>query len=209
MDQVYTMKEAAKQLGLSVRHMQKLDKAGKIHCIRTPGGRRRISEEEINRLRGKESKKRNFAIYARVSAHEQKQKGDLARQVEYIKSVLPRSREEAVVITDVGSGLNDERKGLKQLMDLIREGKITDVAITNKDRLTRFGFNYLKEFFAGFGAQIHVLDGEEKKSLEQELVQDMLSIVTSFSGKLYGTRSSKRKKLIDNVREIVAEQKEK
>jgi len=208
MDQVYTMKEAAKLLGLSVRHMQKLDKAGKIQCIRTPGGRRRIGEDEIKRLRGKGSRKRNFVVYARVSSHEQKQKGDLDRQVEYVRSILPWDSEEVQVITDVGSGLNDERKGLKQLMVLIKEGKVTDVAITDKDRLTRFGFNYLKEFFAAFGVEIHVLNGEERKSLEEELVQDMLSIVTSFSGKLYGIRSSKRKKLLENVRKIVIVQEE-
>ena len=208
MDRLYTMKEASKLLGLSVRHMQKLDKVGKIHFIRTPGGRRRISEEEIKRLRGRSSGKRSFVIYARVSSHEQKKKGDLDRQVEYLMSVIS-ANSEVQVITDVGSGLNDERKGLKHLMGLIREGNITDVAITDKDRLTRFGFNYLKEFFAAFGVQIRVLNGEDRKSLEEEMVKDMLSIVTSFSGKLYGIRSAKRKKLLANVRKVVKEKEEK
>ena len=206
MDKLYTMKEASKLLGLSIRHIQKLNQAEKIKCIRTPGGRRRISESEIKRLRGKEEEEKIYAIYARVSSHEQKAKGDLGRQIEYIKNVLPKNCGEAQVITDVGSGLNDERKGLLQLIKLVKENKITDVAIADKDRLTRFGFHYLYEFFLAFGVQIHILNGEKNKSLEDELVQDMLSIVTSFSGKLYGLRSAKIKRLLENVRNAIQEE---
>lgn len=207
MDRLYSPKEASKLLGITVRSIQMLDKDGKIKCLKTAGGRRRIPESEIKRLRGEEIGNKFFIIYARVSSHEQKQKGDLQRQVEYLKKMIPWETEEVKVITDVGSGLNDRRKGLQELMELIREKKVTDIVITDKDRLTRFGFHYLEEFCKSFGVRIHVQNGEENKTLEAELVQDMLSIVTSFSGKLYGLRSSRRKKLLENVKEILQEKK--
>ncbi len=208
MDKLYTMRQASELVGLTVRYLQILDKRGKIECVRTPGGRRRIPESEIMRLRGKVKSEQNWAIYARVSSHEQKAKGDLNRQIKYLQKLVPKKQEEIKAIMDVGSGLNDNRKGLKELMKLAIAGEISDIAIADKDRLTRFGFQYLKKFFSTFGVEIHVMSGEKNKSLEEELVQDMLSIVTSFSGKLYGIRSAKRKKLLENVREIVQEEKQ-
>ena len=112
------------------------------------------------------------------------------------------------MIVDVGSGLNDHRKGLMELMKLGAKGTISDIAIMDKDRLTRFGYNYLSKFFSTFGVEIHVMSGEKNKSLEEELVRDMLSIVTSFSGKLYGIRSAKRKRLLKNMRKVVEEKEE-
>ncbi len=203
MDKLYTMRQASEFVGLTVRYLQILDKSGKIECVRTPGGRRRIPESEVMRLRGKIQSEKNWAIYARVSSHEQKKKGDLDRQIKYLEKMVPKKSEEIKVIMDVGSGLNDNRKGLKELMQLASEGKISDIAITDKDRLTRFGFQYLNKFFITFGVEIHIMSGEKSKSLEEELVQDMLSIVTSFSGKLYGIGSAKRKKLLENVREVI------
>ena len=206
MDKLYTMRQASELVGMTVRYLQILDKRGKIECVRTPGEKRRIPEREIMRLRGKIKSDSSWGIYARVSSHEQKAKGDLDRQIECLQNLVPREAKEIKVIKDVGSGLNDKRKGLKELMEYVIAGEISDLAITDKDRLTRFGFQYLLKFFATFGVEIHVMSGEKDKSLEEELVQDMLSIVTSFSGKLYGIRSAKRKKLLENVRKVVQEQ---
>jgi predicted site-specific integrase-resolvase len=84
-------------------------------------------------------------------------------------------------VSDVASGLSDKRRGLLTLMDLARRGEITDIAVTCRDRLTRFGFGYLEEFFRGYGVTIHVLDGQpDRKSVQEELVDDLLAIVTSF-----------------------------
>lgn len=205
MNKLLRPKEAAMLLGISVRTLQNLDKEGKIKCIRTQGGRRRFPESEIKRVRGELKEDKAWIIYARVSSYEQKQKGDLDRQVEYLRKIAPREIGEIREICDVGSGLNDQRKGLVRLMDLASQGKISDIAITDKDRLTRFGFNYLEKFFYSFGVQIHVYNESQNKSLEAELVADMLRIVTSFSGKLYGLRSAKRRKLLENVRKVVEE----
>ena len=159
------------------------------------------------RLRGKIKRDCRWAIYARVSSHEQKNKGDLQRQIEYLQKLVPTEAKEIKIISEIGSSLNDKRKGLKTLMDGVIAGEITDIAITDKDRLTRFGFQYILKFFNTFGAKIHIMNAEKGKALEEELVQDMLSIVTSFSGKLYGIRSAKRKRLLENVRQVIQEEK--
>jgi predicted site-specific integrase-resolvase len=111
-------------------------------------------------------------------------------------------------VSDVASGLSDKRRGLLTLMDLARRGEITDIAVTYRDRLTRFGFGYLEEFFRGYGVTTHVLDGQQdRKSVQEELVDDLLAIVTSFSGKLYGLRSHRRARaLVEAVRGHVQEE---
>jgi excisionase family DNA binding protein len=203
MERHYTPKEAALLLGISVGHLQRLDREGKIKCIRTTGGRRRIPESEIKRILG-EKRPKALALYARVSSHEQKQKGDLKRQLETIKANFPLKEYETIYeITDVSSGLNDKRKGLLKLIQMAQEAKISDIAITFKDRLTRFGYNSLEQFFSHLGVTIHVLGTLDKETLEQELVKDMLAIVTSFSGKLYGMRSHKKKRIVENVKEAL------
>ena len=129
----------------------------------------------------------------------------------HIRAVMEQSAElafvETLTITDVASGLSDRRTGLLRLMGLAREDRVTDLAITYKDRLTRFGFGYLEQFFTGYGVRIHIVDGQEdKKSLQQELVDDLISIVTSFSGKLYGLRShGKARELVSAVKGVVSD----
>jgi putative resolvase len=190
----------------TVRHR---DEQGRIRVVRTPGGKRRVPES----LRGEAipaTQERVLAVYGRVSSHDQKAHGDLERQVEHIRTVMQRGAEppfvEVITITDVASGLSDGRPGLLRLMSLAREGRVTDLAITYQDRLTRFGFGYLEQFFAGYGVRIHVVDGgADKKSLQEELVDDLISIVTSFSGKLYGLRShGKARELVSAVKGVVS-----
>lgn len=109
-----------------------------------------------------------------------------------------------VTCSDVGSGLNDKRKGLLKLMDLAKKGEITDVAIRYRDRLTRFGYGYLEEYFKSHNITIHVLDEKENtKSIQEELADDLIGIITSFSGKLYGLRSKKHKELQKTVEEEI------
>ena len=107
-------------------------------------------------------------------------------------------------LSDVGSGLNDKRKGLHKLMKMAKENEITDIAIRYKDRLTRFGYGYLEEYFNSHGVTIHVLDQEEEvKTAQEELADDLISIITSFSGKLYGLRSKKHKELQKSAKESI------
>jgi putative resolvase len=205
MDKLMTMKEAKELLGVSTKTIQNWDKAGIISVVRTPGGRRRIPLSEIERIRGdSSSQKKKLAIYARVSSNEQKQKGDLERQINFVKENLDEEFLLVDTLSDVGSGLNDKRKGLHKLMKLAKEKEITDVAIRYKDRLTRFGYGYLEEYFNSHGVTIHVLDQEEEiKTAQEELADDLISIITSFSGKLYGLRSKKHKELQKTAKESI------
>jgi excisionase family DNA binding protein len=205
MDKLLTMKSAKELLGVSTRTIQNWDKEGKIKIVRTPGGRRRIPFSEVERLLGNTlSSQRKLAIYSRVSSNEQKQKGDLERQIEFIKGNLSSDFTIVEIITDVGSGLNDKRKGLLKLMKLARENQISEVAVRYKDRLTRFGYGYLEEYFSSHGVKIHVLDKEaETKTVQEELADDLISIITSFSGKLYGLRSEKHKELKKTAKEAI------
>lgn len=134
------------------------------------------------------------ATYARVSSHEQKQKGDLDRQSlrlsEYCaKHKLPITH----IIKDVGSGLNDNRSGLIKLTDLIIQGKVNKLVIEHKDRLTRFQFKFIKKMFESYGCEVIVIN-ELDVSNEEELATDIISLLASFSGKFYGRRSAERRK---------------
>ena len=206
MDKLLTMKEAKELLGVSTKTIQNWDKAGIINVVRTPGGRRRIPLSEVERIRGGSflSQKKKLVIYARVSSNEQKQKGDLERQINFVKKNLGEDFLVVDTLSDVGSGLNDKRKELHKLMKLAKEKEMTDVAIRYKDRLTRFGYGYLEEYFNSHGVTIHVLDKEEEtKSIQEELADDLISIITSFSGKLYGLRSKKHKELQKSAKESI------
>ena len=109
--------------------------------------------------------------------------------------------EDVVVIEDVGSGLNDKRKGLIKAMTLAKEGKITDLAIRYRDRLTRFGFEYLKQYFDSHHVTIHILDDKsDDRPVQEEVVEDLMAIIASFSRKIYGIRSHKNKLLENQIK---------
>ena len=128
-------------------------------------------------------------MYCRVSSHEQKAKGDLDRQVatatrHCAKAGLGRP----AVFTDVGSGLNATRPGLARLCKQVESGRVRTVVVSFKDRLTRFGFEYLRRYFSSHGASIVVARQAATRSAQDELVEDLIAIVTSFSGRVHGMR---------------------
>jgi predicted site-specific integrase-resolvase len=198
-DKLCSPKETAKILGVTVTTLQNWDRAGKIKATRTPQNRRMFPESEIKQILGvdtiEESRPLKYAVYARVSSNEQKQKGDLKRQIDFLVENVPcHNKNEIIVFSDVGSGLNDKRKNLINLMNRASKGEFTHLYIRYRDRLTRFGFNYIELFFKSHGVEIVVLEkSETQKSIEDELVEDLVAIMTSFSGKLHGLRRNKNK----------------
>nr|WP_206204532.1 IS607 family transposase [Thermococcus sp. 21S7] len=194
---LYRSGEVAKKLGVSKMTVLRWIKSGKLKAHRI-GKEYRVPESEIKRiLEGKIPDK--VVIYARVSSRDQKE--DLERQIEYLKNYSSsRGYQVAKIITDISSGLNENRKGLKQLFKLVESGEVTKVIITYRDRLTRFGFKYLEQYFNSHGVEIEVIFDDEEKTPEKELVEDLLAIVTSFAGKLYGARSHKKKRLVEAVK---------
>jgi len=197
-ERLYTLKEACLLLGLHPRTIQKWDKQGKIRVVRTPGGRRRIPESEIRRLQG-EKGIRSIIGYARVSSNTQKD--DLERQVEYLRQSGVQE-----VITDIGSGLNEKRKGFLRLLDRVLHNEVDKVVVLYEDRLTRFGFDTLKKVFEAHGTNIEVLNQLDRcKTTQQELVEDLITIISHFSGKLYGMRSHKQKEVVKHAKELFAQ----
>jgi len=194
---------AAERIGVTAKTIRRWDNNGMIKCTRTIGGHRRIAITEIERITINPEKKkkdykrgkRKIAIYCRVSSHDQKKKGDLERQVKVVKKWLnERGEKEIIVFQEVGSGLNTKRRKLATLCKMIERKEIDKVVITYSDRITRFGYEFLQNYFLSHGTEIKVLNHKEEQSIEEEMVQDMIAIITSFSGKIYGLRSHKNKK---------------
>ncbi len=186
---------AASMMGVCTRTIRRWDAAGKITCTRTPGGHRRISlivieGHQARDGRGDEEDDRGrAAVYCRVSSHEQKVKGDLDRQVATAtRHCAKAGLGKPVVFTDVGSGLNATRPGLARLCKQVEAGLVRTVVVSFKDRLTRFGFEYLRRYFASHGGSIVVARQAATQSMQDELVDDLIAIVTSFSGRVHGMR---------------------
>ena len=131
-------------------------------------------------------------------------KGDLRRQkqklIEYAKS---RGYQDIEVIEDLASGLNENRRGLQKLFKLVTERQIEAVFIPCKDRFTRFGFKYLEAFFSSHGCRIEVMNSEEFGDFKQELVEDLIAIVTNFAGRIYGPTSNKKIEVVKAVKNAV------
>jgi putative resolvase len=201
MEKLYTLKEAKKLLGVTTKTIQRWDKEGRIRVVRTIGGRRRIPESEIKRILGLREE-RVVVGYARVSSTTQKD--DLERQKQLLHSYAKdRGYGEIQILSDVGSGLNENRKGFLRLLEMVAERKVSKVIIAYKDKLTRFGFETLRKLFQAFGTEIEVIDSEEKTP-QEELVEDLITIVSHFAGKLYGMRSHKYKEVVEGVRKLVS-----
>jgi putative resolvase len=203
MEKLYTLKEAKKLLGVTTRTIQRWDKEGKIRVVRTIGGRRRIPESEIKRILGvKEEEERVVVGYARVSSTTQKD--DLERQKQLIHSYAKdKGYGEIQILSDVGSGLNENRKNFLKLLEAVAERKVSRVIVVYEDRLTRFGFETLRKMFQAFGTTIEVINSKEKTP-QEELVEDLITIVSHFAGKLYGMRSHKYKELVEGVKKLVS-----
>ena len=167
--------------------------------------RRRIPESEVKRLLGLKPEEDLIIGYARVSNHTQKD--DLERQIEAIREYARERGWQIQILKDIGSGLNENRKNYRKLLELVAKGEVSKVIITYPDRLTRFGFKTLEFFFQQHGTEIITLHNKEKTPRE-ELVEDLITIITHFAGKLYGMRSQKYKKLKDGVKKLIEEVEE-
>lgn len=168
-----------------------------LDYTRTPGGDRRIPHRELLRLAGHDRPRDQVALYARVSSHGQKN-GHLDRQLDRLTEYAhDYGSSVETTYTDVGSGLNEGRRGLNTLLDEVGDAEYGRILVTYEDRLTRFGFSYLERLFDHHGVTITVVEHETDKSAEQELVGDLIKLVASFSGKLYGMRSGKKQRVVN------------
>ena len=197
----YRTGEVAKILHVTNRTILNYDYTGKLKFSRTEGNRRVMMREDLiaylkslDLIIDDEADGRRDVIYARVSSHDQKNHGDLDRQALYLIENVSDLKN-PLILKEVGSGLNDRRPKLNELISMVCADQVGRIFVTYRDRLTRFGYHYLETVCSAHHAQIIVLqDRQQSKSVQDELVEDMMSLIACFSGKLYGMRSGRNRK---------------
>jgi putative resolvase len=192
--------KAAEELGVSQETLRRWESSGKINVERTPKGHRRY---DLAKLRGiiprNTTSQRRTIGYARVSSHDQKT--DLVRQVSVLESFCTTHGWSYEIFQDLGSGLNYSKKGLKKLIKELCSGAVGRLVITHKDRLLRFGSELIFSLCEQFGTEVVIINASVESNFEDDLVQDVLEIITVFSARLYGSRSRKNKQLLDALKD--------
>ncbi len=189
----YKPKEFAELINISVRTLQRWDIEGKLKAFRTPTDRRYYTYEQYLEYKGihKEQVNRKNVIYTRVSTSNQKD--DLKNQVEFLRQYAnAKGIIVGEVIEDYGSGLNYNRKKWNKLIDSCMTNEVNTIIVTHKDRFVRFGYEWFERFLGKFNVDIIVVNNESL-SPQEELVQDIISILHTFSCRIYGLRKYKKK----------------
>lgn len=198
MSRYYSINEFSKILGVSAQTLRNWDSNGKLHPHHTSSnGYRYYSHEQLSQVININLNiDRKIIGYCRVSSR--KQKDDLERQIENIRMYLTAQGKPFEIISDIGSGINYKKKGLKELIKLITQNKVEKVVVLYKDRLLRFGFELIEYISSLYNCEIEIIDNTEK-SEQQELVEDLVQIITVFSCKLQGKRANKARKLVKEL----------
>ena len=207
----YRVGEFAKLLNVTVKTLQNWDKQGALKAYRTPTNQRFYTEEQLNQIlnlsNSNQIEKQGLKIgYCRVSTHNQK--SSLQNQEDYLRNYTNAKRvilDE--VFTDIGSGINYNRKNFNKILELVEAGEVSEIYVTYKDRFVRFGFDWFNTFCEKHDAKIIVLN-QPSTSPEQELAEDLLNIVTVFSARNHGLRTYK-KQLEQNLNETNSKNKSK
>ena len=193
----YSIGQFAEAIGKTTKTLRNWDKAGILKPARVEkSGYRYYSQEQLNHFLGlkpEKQKQKKIIGYCRVSSP--KQKDDLERQMEYVKMYMCAKGYSFEMITDIGSGINYNKKGLNQMLDMVTNSEVEKIVILSKDRLIRFGYELIENLCHKFGTTIEIIDNTEKTE-QQELVEDLIQIITVFSCRLQGKRANKAKKMI-------------
>jgi len=202
MPKFYKPSEVAELLNYNKVTIIRWIHTGKIKAIKI-GRDYRIPEEEVQKLLGKKKETTRAILYARVSGRDQKK--DLETQLKTLEQyAISKGYQIVDEVKEIASGLNENRKGLKKLINLAKNNTYDVLIITYPDRLTRFGFKYLEELFSAHNVRIETVFKKDKTPKE-ELVEDLIAIITSFAGRLYGLRSHKNKKFVQGFKKLLKE----
>ena len=204
MERLVSISEAARTLGVSITTLRRWEAEGRLIPEHTSGGHRRYDLAKINpewfRFTPDE---RHTVAYARVSSHAQKD--DLERQKQVLELYCAKQGWTFEIVSDLGSGMNYYKKGLKRLLNEILDGKVGRLVITHKDRLLRFGAELVFAICEAKNVEVVILNQGEDTTFEEDLAKDVLEIITVFSARLYGSRSRKNQKLLGSVKKAVEE----
>ena len=198
MDKYYPINKFAKIIGVTSQTLRNWEQSGKlIPHHRSDSNYRYYSESQLQQILGEQRDKKKLTIgYCRVSNY--KQKDDLDRQVENMRMYLLAQGMPYEIITDIGSGINYKKPGLQDIIKRICNYEVDKVVVLYKDRLVRFGFELIEYIANLHNCQIEIVEVAEK-SEQQELVEDLVQIITVFSCRLQGKRADKAKKMIEDL----------
>ena len=192
----YSIHKFAENSYKTPQTLRNWDKSGYLKpAYKSANGYRYYTDEQLNQVLGIPTKRMTIG-YCRVSSA--KQKDDLVRQEENMRNYLISKGYQFEIISDIGSGINYKKKGLDTLIDKVINKEVDKIVVLHKDRLLRFGFDLVENICAKYGTIIEVVDNTPK-SEEQELVEDLVQIITVFSCKLHGKRANKMKKVIKEL----------
>ena len=201
----YSAKTVTQILGVTAQTLRNWDKEGKLKpSYVKSNGYRYYSEESILSYTQERKTKKNLNVvgYARVSS--KKQTDDLERQVNNLKEYLSNKYDNFDIITDIGSGINYNKPGLLKLIEKINRKEVDLIVVLYKDRLLRFGFELVEHFANLNNVKIEVLNKLDKTQ-DEELVEDLVQIITVFSCKIQGKRKSKTKQILEDFSQKIQE----
>ncbi|WP_404375422.1 IS607 family transposase [Vreelandella aquamarina] len=195
MDKKYRISEFAKRVGRSPSTIRRWEREGRLVSKRMPSGHRYFDEADVRLILQRKPERRLTVVYCRVSSAGQKD--DLQSQVDAMEQFcLSAALPVDEWVKEVGGSMNFKRRKFLSLLDRIQQGEIERVVVAHRDRLARFGFDLLDHIAAEHGCEI-IVANQETLSPEQEMVEDLLAIVHTFSCRLYGMRKYKQQMKAD------------
>ena len=201
----YSAKTVTQILGVTAQTLRNWDKEGKLKPSYTKSnGYRYYSEDDVLSYTKERDRKKERKLVGYVRVSSKKQEDDLFRQKENLEKYLISTKQEYEIISDIGSGINYNKPGLRKLIEMINKKEVDEIVVLYKDRLLRYGFELVEYFAALNNVKIRVLD-KINKTEDEELVEDLVQIITVFSCKIQGTRKSKTKKILEEIKEKINE----
>ena len=209
-EKYYRIGEAAKLLCVTPQTVRKYAQQGKIKYTKTPGGQtiylKASIDEYLKSTDAPVPTEEKIGFYLRTSDSDHQS----VRIVEQERQLKEIYGEPVKIYKDTASGLNENRKGLQRLLDDAQNGTINKIVITQQDRLTRFGYTYLKRLLETDGCQLEVAFDAPNKTLQEELIQDFMQLIASFSGKYYRLRGyQQRRQLLNTAESILTDEEAK
>lgn len=198
----YSIGQFAKKINKTQQTLRNWDKNGKLkpEIVDEKSGYRYYTEKQLKEFYGEISNNNRIVVgYCRVSSN--KQKEALERQVENVRMYLISRGYQFKIITDIGSGINYDKKGLNQLIQMILQDEVSKVVVLYKDILVRFGFELIRNICEFKSVEIEIIDNTEK-TYEEEIVEDLIQIITVFSCRLQGKQANKTKAIIKELKNI-------
>ena len=201
----YSAKTVTQILGVTAQTLRNWDKEGKLKPSYTKSnGYRYYSEEDVMSYTKERDRKKERKLVGYVRVSSKKQVDDLIRQKENLEKYLKETNQEYEIISDIGSGINYNKPGLRKLIEMINKKEVDEIVVLYKDRLLRYGFELVEYFAALNNVKIRVLD-KINKTEDEELVEDLVQIITVFSCKIQGKRKSKTNKILEEKKEKINE----